>query len=196
MTGKRPLRNLFSTLAVCLAVALGFAPAGKAKNAAQSILTRPAQSGAKAAPRTTVLPLVDLVGYRDILAKHRGHPLLVTFWATWCEPCQTEFPMINDLARKYAPKGLAVVGINFDEEADLNVERDFLTKMKPAFRSYRKQRGNEDEFIHGVAPGWRGAIPATALYGRGGRLEAFTVGQESPRGLEKSIEHLLATPAD
>lgn len=195
-TGKQRPRPLLSGFAVCLAVALNWAPTAKARNPAQQAPAAHSESGIKATRRATRLRLIDFAGYREILTEHRGHPLLVTFWATWCEPCQTEFPMINHLARKYGPKGLEVVGISLDQEADLNVERDFLRKMKPVFPSYRKQPGNDDEFNRRVAPDWDGAIPATAYYARDGRLEAFTVGQNWPGDLEESLERLLATPAN
>src|SRR2546422_6932882 len=63
--------------------------------------------------------VIDQQGYRDILARYRGKPLLVNFWATWCEPCREEYPMINDLARQYAPQGLIVVGISLDDDGEI-----------------------------------------------------------------------------
>jgi thiol-disulfide isomerase/thioredoxin len=195
MRGLERPRWLVCALGVCLAVALDGAPRATAQAAPARASRPPAESAGKGARPSAGLPVIDLGGYRKVVGAHRGEVLLVTFWATWCEPCHTEFPIINDVARKYGAQGLAVVGVNLDQEADLNVERDFLRKMNPVFPSYRKEPGDDDAFIRGINPDWDGAIPATAFYGRGGRLVAFTVGQNLPSDLEKTVKQLLATPA-
>jgi len=43
-----------------------------------------------------------------LVQQHRGKPLLIHFWATMCEPCRDEYPMLNELATGYAPTGLRV----------------------------------------------------------------------------------------
>src|ERR1700741_2997830 len=75
--------------------------------------------------------IIDAQGYTKIVQQHHGKPLLMTFWATWCEPCRDEYPMINELAKQYGPKGLQVVGINFDDEGDLILTRRFIARYKP-----------------------------------------------------------------
>ncbi len=43
-----------------------------------------------------------------------GRPVLVHYWATWCEPCKVDMARIRELHEKYGPKRLAVVGIALD----------------------------------------------------------------------------------
>ncbi len=47
------------------------------------------------------------------LADYRGRVVLVQYWATWCQPCKNDFPMIKELKAKYG-KSLGVIGINLD----------------------------------------------------------------------------------
>src|SRR5271167_4987051 len=85
--------------------------------------------------------LIDLHGYENILQQYKGKPLLVTFWATWCEPCRDEYPMLNEMAKQYAPQGLNVVGVDLDQDGDLILTRRFIARYKPVFPNYRKKKG-------------------------------------------------------
>ena len=149
-----------------------------------------------AAPQTSPQhdpPVVDLQGYQKILQQYRGKPLLVTFWATWCEPCRDEYPMINELAREYAPKGLSVVGVDDDEEGDLILMRRFLARYKPVFPNYRRKRGNESAFDQAVSSDWAGTMPATFFYAKDGRMIAHFYGAKDRGTFETAIRTLLGT---
>src|SRR5262249_13514598 len=74
--------------------------------------------------------LVDAKGFLKVLEQYKGKPLLVNFWATWCEPCRAEYPLLNDLAKEYAPQGLRVVGVSLDQDGDLILMRRFLARYK------------------------------------------------------------------
>lgn len=52
-------------------------------------------------------------------ADYSGKTILINFWATWCEPCRQEMPMLMDLQREFETDGLQVVGIALD-----NLQRD------------------------------------------------------------------------
>jgi thiol-disulfide isomerase/thioredoxin len=137
-------------------------------------------------------PMIDLQGYQKVLEQYRGKPLLVTFWATWCEPCRDEYPMINELAKEYAPKGLHVVGIDDDQEGDLILMRRFIARYKPVFPNYRKKRGNESAFNQAVSPDWNGTMPATFFYAKDGRQIGHFFGAKDRNTFEMAIRTLLA----
>ena len=63
----------------------------------------------------TMYRLTDLDGRPVRLADLRGRGVWLNFWASWCPPCQSETPVIRDLAAKYAARGLVVIGISVQE---------------------------------------------------------------------------------
>jgi thiol-disulfide isomerase/thioredoxin len=148
------------------------------------------------APRGAVVDpaLIDLAGYNKLLAKYRGKPLLVTFWATWCEPCRDEFPMVVELAKQYAPQGLSVFGVSLDANADMHVVRHFLADFRPVFLNYRQDpQIDVDEFYHGVNPNWEGCMPETIFYGRDGRIAVHFTAEQSRQRFEQAIHAILGT---
>src|SRR4029077_18677769 len=49
------------------------------------------------------LALKDAGGAPRQLSEWRGHPLVVNFWATWCEPCRREIPLLKTLPARGTP---------------------------------------------------------------------------------------------
>jgi thiol-disulfide isomerase/thioredoxin len=136
--------------------------------------------------------VIDAPGYQKLVQQYRGKPLLMTFWATWCEPCRDEYPMLNELAKQYAPQGLQVVGINFDDEGDLILTRRFIARYKPIFPNYRKKHGDEAGFTQAVWPQWNGALPASFLYDKDGNQVGRVLGAGTRETYESAIRQLLA----
>ena len=153
-----------------------------------------AGQGTKAAPAD--LKIIDAQGYQKLLEGYRGKPLLVTFWATWCEPCRDEYPMLNELAKQYAPQGLKVVGVNLDDDGDLILMRRFMARYKPVFPNVRKKKGGESEFVEAVLPGWKGAIPASFFYARDGRQIGHLLGENSRDTYDAAIRMMLSSGQD
>jgi thiol-disulfide isomerase/thioredoxin len=137
-------------------------------------------------------PLIDSQDFQKLLQQYKGKPLLVTFWATWCEPCRDEYPMLNELAKQYAPQGLKVVGVSLDQDGDLILMRRFLARYKPVFPNYRKKKGEEDAFVQAVLPGWNGSIPASFFYAKDGKQIGHLVGAGDHETYEAAIKMLLS----
>jgi len=157
--------------------------------AAAGVAARP--QAPKALPRDP--EMIDAQGYQKLIERYHGKPLVVTFWATWCEPCRDEYPMLNELAKQYAPEGLKVVGVNLDDDGDLILMRRFLARHKPIFPNYRKKAGEEAAFREAVLPGWNGAIPATFLYAKDGRQIGHVLGEGKRETYEAAIHTLLTS---
>jgi len=158
---------------------------------AASALAAPQGRQAIAPPRDP--EVIDTQGYVKLLDKYRGKPVLITFWATWCEPCRDEYPMLNELAKEYAPQGLNIVGVNLDDDGDLILMRRFLARYKPVFPNYRKKAGEQAAFIQSVLPGWNGAIPASFFYAKDGRQIGHLLGENKRDTYEAAIRSLLSS---
>ena len=136
--------------------------------------------------------MIDIQGFQKILEQNRGKALLVNFWATWCEPCRDEYPMLNELAKQYAPKGLEVVGVSMDDDGDLILMRRFLARYKPVFPNYRKTAGAEAAFRQSVLAGWTGTMPVSVFYAKDGRQVRHFIGEKGREQYEQAIRGLLA----
>jgi cytochrome c biogenesis protein CcmG/thiol:disulfide interchange protein DsbE len=77
----------------------------------------------------TTYQLHDLNGQPVRLADLRGKAVWINFWASWCPPCQSETPVIRDLAERYAGRGLVVIGISV-QEASLDVVRAYAERYQ------------------------------------------------------------------
>lgn len=94
-------------------------PARKARGAARRL---------ESVGKPLSLSGVALDGKQVSLESLRGTPVLVHYWATWCEPCKVDIAQIREVAAKYGPKKFAVVGIALD--SDRSQLEKFL-KSKP-----------------------------------------------------------------
>ncbi len=102
-----------------LLVPLLLAPVTAGAAFAQSSIALPERPtfGMALAPGDAVPPifLPDLYGRPASYPYEGAKVTLVNFWATWCEPCRREMPILQDLADRRGPDGLRVVGVLFDE---------------------------------------------------------------------------------
>ena len=70
--------------------------------------------------------LADLAGATVSLSDYAGRPVIVNFWASWCIPCQQEFPMYRQARDEFESRGLEVLGIIHDDASD--AARAFMTR--------------------------------------------------------------------
>lgn len=64
-----------------------------------------------------------------------GKTLLINFWATWCEPCRGEMPVLQQLSDSLDPERFAVIGVSVDE--DSNLIREFMLQYKIRFHNFQ-----------------------------------------------------------
>lgn len=73
------------------------------------------------------LVLPDLDGKPQSLIQWKDQTLVANFWATWCEPCREEIPVLVSAQAKYASKSVQLVGISIDS---VDKVREFIPPFK------------------------------------------------------------------
>jgi thiol-disulfide isomerase/thioredoxin len=103
------------------------------------------------------------------LADERGHPVLLNFWATWCEPCRAEMPSLEQLAEAERQTGLRVIAANY-REGEPAVRR-FIGNMKLKLPVVRDADGAAAKAF-GI-----NIFPSTVAIDREGRTRFIVVGE-------------------
>jgi thiol-disulfide isomerase/thioredoxin len=80
------------------------------------------------------------------LKQYAGKVVYLDFWASWCAPCRTSFPLLHKMHEKLKAKGFEVVAINLDEDK-ANAEK-FLKEFPVGFTVLRDAKGGSaDQFV-------------------------------------------------
>jgi thiol-disulfide isomerase/thioredoxin len=110
------------------------------------------------------------------LGDHLGKEVvLVDFWATFCEPCLTSMPHLDELYKKYKGKGFVVLGISIDGPDSVAQVRTEVGKLGVSFPILLDQ---ETRVVALYNP--RTSAPYSVLIGKDGRIrskrEGYTTG--------------------
>lgn len=114
--------------------------------------------------------------------------VMIDFWASWCDPCKESFPAMEDLQKRYGPKGLVIIAVNVDE--DRKEMEDFLKKNAPS-PSFTLLRDATQKLVEkaGIT-----TMPGSFLLDRQGKVRFVHNGyrgHETKKKYEQEIESLL-----
>ena len=137
-------------------------------------------------PKPTEKPLPNLVlktinGEKWSLEENRGRVVLINFWATWCEPCRTETPMLVKLSDEFESRGLKIVGIALDT-GGTNLIKKFVAEYKVDYPILLPVPGSA---LSRIDP-----VPTTLLIDSEGRLAKKYVGELTEKILREDIAKL------
>ena len=135
---------------------------------------------------------LDAAGVGRVVAAHRGRPVVLALWATWCDPCVKEWPSLVALARERPD--VAFVSVSIDEPEQRGALEAFVSRRPPPFAVYARRAGPDQAFIDGVDKEWSGVVPATLVYDRAGRRVALLQGEHTRADIEKALAEATAAP--
>ncbi|MEZ5422074.1 MAG: TlpA family protein disulfide reductase [Pyrinomonadaceae bacterium] len=137
---------------------------------------------------------VDAAGLKKVL-RPMNRPMVINFWATWCDPCRDEFPELVKLHQKYRGK-VDFITVSLDDLAEIG--RDvpkFLAEMHSEMPAYLLKTSNEDEdnlAYRTVSDKWAGNLPLTIIKDERGFTVYERNGKFRTETLEAEINKVIA----
>jgi cytochrome c biogenesis protein CcmG/thiol:disulfide interchange protein DsbE len=134
----------------------------------------------KPAPSIT---LTTLDGARLATDDLLGKVIIVTFWATWCNPCREELPLLSTYATAHASQGLVVLGFSLDAP-------DKFDEVRSVARQLNFPVGVlGDSRVSGYGRIWR--LPVSFTIDRKGRLVDNGWDDKNPVWTRESLERVV-----
>ncbi len=117
------------------------------------------------------IAMPDTTGVVRKLSEWQGRPLVVNFWATWCDPCRREIPLLKKLRHERADESLEVIGVAVDS-------KDAVTQYTRTIGiDYPVLIGEKDGLAAIEALGMDTVFPFTVFADRQGRILTLKVGE-------------------
>ena len=136
--------------------------------------------------RAPEIDLPTLTGGRVKLSQLRGHPVIVSFWGSWCPPCREEFPELVKAYRLHSPAGLYILGVNGrDQELRTKDVQRFVDEFSVPFQVALDKRGRTREAYRIVG------LPTTVFIDSSGVVQHIHQGPIRREDLDRGIALIL-----
>ncbi len=116
------------------------------------------------------------------LSAHRGHTVLINFWASWCGPCRLEGPALERLYKRFGPQGVVFVGVAVDDTEKGSLR--YLEEMGWTFPAGPDSGSLADQFFVS-------GIPKTYIVKSDGIISYIQSGVRDEEFLARKIEEAM-----
>lgn len=125
-----------------------------------------------------------------------GHVVVLNVWGSWCGPCRTEMPDLQELHRSFQDQGVTVLGV--DVRDDRQAARDFVADRSITYPNIFDQPGRSLLALDGFP---RNTVPSTVVLDRRHRvaavfLRAIRLSEVAPIVQRVAAEEPLPVPAE
>ena len=184
---KRFLSPFSAAAVIGVAALLGLLAYGLASNEPDRGIEQALARGDRPAAPQTRLPRLS-GGGRGSLADYRGKVVVLNFWASWCEPCREESPLLQRWHERISRSGRGtVLGVDI-----LDVSEDARDFAREYELTYPMLRDGDGDSLRdwGVV-----AYPETFVIDRRGRIAASRRGPVDAAFLRREVLPLIEEPA-
>ncbi len=137
------------------------------------------------------LEVIDKKGVEELVANDSKKLRLINVWATWCGPCQDEFPELITMHRMYRKRDFELVTITADAPDRKDRALKFLNEQHASCKNFIFQGKNEYELAEALDARWQGALPYTMLVAPGGKVLYRKQDAINPLEVRKAIVDYL-----
>jgi cytochrome c biogenesis protein CcmG/thiol:disulfide interchange protein DsbE len=175
---KRRALPIFASLAgACLVGLLIYGVS--AQSASRTLDDLVARGQRPRAPEATrPLPALGAAGSRS-LASLRGKVVVLNFWASWCEPCQVEAPLLERTQSQLERHRATVLGVTY-----LDASPDSQAFMRRYHLTYPNLRDNNGTFAHAYGTN---QLPESFIVDRRGDVVALSRGEIGQAFLNRAL---------
>lgn len=166
------------------ASATGFGPRADLE---PSVEPSAAASGAPSA----ALPVVDGPTLLDKIRASGHKGVVINAWASWCDPCREELPMLARVAPKLAALGVPIWLVSVDDPEGYSAARGVLESLHIELPSFAAAPPLQ-AFKLAMNPKWPGMIPVSFLFDATGKLRYFWAGEVYEKELVPVVEGFAA----
>ena len=146
-----------------------------------------AEGEKKWAQEEVALTPIDAAGLKALTANDSGKLRVVNVWATWCGPCQVEFPDLVAVYRMYRGRGLELATVSADPLEKSAPVLAFLKEQRASGRNHIFDKPDPYALIDPVDAKWQGELPHTVVVAPGGRVIYRSDGAFDPLALRRAI---------
>ena len=179
----RRLLALVPIAVICAVVALvALLAYGLSESEPDRDVDRAVASGQRNPAPPLELPRLSGLG-AETLEDYKGKVVVLNFWASWCEPCRKESPLLQRWHRRMEPRQGTVLGVDVQDVTD--DARDFIAEYKLTYPMLRDGEGLTRESFAIIG------FPETFVLDRRGRIAAVRRGPVDERFMRERVLPLL-----
>ena len=139
-----------------------------------------------AGPLAPDFTLRTLGGEEITLSDLRGKPVLINFWASWCEPCRLEMPELVNAYETYKDEGLVILAVDLTYQDALEDVRTFVEEFGLPFPVLLDETGEVTDELYNVM-----GIPMSFFVNREGVIVRRQIGAMTGEQIEEFVREMI-----